>query len=64
MPFCVQIVLKPQIILYVVHLRRFSEISWFKSAVKNQHVMERRHWNGVLRCFKIVQIIELWKFLI
>jgi len=27
MPFCVQIVLKPQIILYVVHLRRFSEIS-------------------------------------
>ena len=43
MSFGVEIVLKPKVVLYVVHFRSFTQVTRFEAAVKHQHVVQWGH---------------------
>ena len=45
----VVVVLQPQVVLHVVHLRRLPQVPALHSTVKQKHVVQLRHLNAVLR---------------
>jgi hypothetical protein len=55
----VEVVLQPQVVLNVVHLRGFSQIAVFEATVEDQHILLLRHVDFELRVGEVSLGLEL-----
>lgn len=61
--FCIQVVLKPKIVFDVVHLRRFTEVTIFKSRIEDQHILLVWDWQRSTQIAEVPLRLKSWQVL-